>query len=56
MVQRSRNENQAIGKINIADEVVATITGISTAEVNGVFGMSSGKLSEGITELIGKKI
>lgn len=47
-------EEKKIGKIKIADEVVATIAGLATIEVPGIAGMSGG-LTEGFTEMLGRK-
>ncbi|WP_058485265.1 Asp23/Gls24 family envelope stress response protein [Defluviitalea phaphyphila] len=47
------NINQ-IGQIQIADEVIAIIAGLSATEVEGVAGMS-GNFAGGIAEILGKK-
>ena len=44
----------AIGSLRIADEVVATIAGLATTEVDGVAGMSGG-IAGGIAEMLGRK-
>ena len=43
-----------IGSVKIANDVVATIVGLATMEVDGVAGMSGG-IAGGLTELMGKK-
>ena len=47
-------ENQDIGSIRISDEVIASIAGIATMDVQGVVGMSSGLIG-GMAEMMGKK-
>lgn len=42
------------GSISFANDVVATIAGLATIEIEGVAGMSGG-LSGGLAELLGKK-
>ena len=42
------------GSISFANDVVATIAGLATIEIDGVAGMSGG-LSGGLAELLGKK-
>ena len=42
------------GKVNISDDVVATIAGIATGEIEGVYGMSGG-VASGIVEKLGAK-
>jgi len=49
------NENDGfLGKISIADEVIATIAGTAAMEIDGVAFMSAGNIS-GIAERLGKK-
>lgn len=43
-----------IGSVKIANDVVATIVGLATMEVDGVAAMSGG-IAGGLTELMGKK-
>lgn len=58
--ETAENENKEVALetevngINISEEVVATIAGIATAEVNGVAGMNGGFVG-GISEMLGKK-
>ncbi len=55
--KRERNEkmeNNEVGSIRIADEVVGIIAGMAATEVSGVAGMSAG-LVGGIAEMLGKK-
>ena len=47
-------ENNDVGSIRIADEVVGIIAGMAATEVSGVAGMSAG-LFGGIAEMLGKK-
>jgi len=47
-------ENNDVGSIRIADEVVGIIAGMAATEVDGVAGMSAG-LVGGIAEMLGKK-
>jgi uncharacterized alkaline shock family protein YloU len=57
MDKRERNEqmeNNDVGSIRIADEVVGIIAGMAATEVAGVAGMSAG-LVGGIAEMLGKK-
>ena len=42
------------GKVNISDDVVATIAGIAANEIEGVYGMS-GSVAAGIAEKLGAK-
>ena len=42
------------GTISFANDVISTIVGLATVEIDGVAGMSGG-LVDGITELLGKK-
>jgi len=44
-----------IGKIVIADEVVATIAGMAATECYGIVGMASRRLKDGIAELLGRE-
>ena len=54
------NEEEAIikkdsyGTISFADEVISTIAGLATVDIDGVAGMS-GKLVDGFTEFLGRK-
>jgi uncharacterized alkaline shock family protein YloU len=44
------------GKIDISNEVIATLAGIATTECFGIVGMvSARKFSDGITELLGRE-
>ncbi|MCR4719889.1 MAG: Asp23/Gls24 family envelope stress response protein [Firmicutes bacterium] len=42
------------GKVNISDDVVASIAGIATSEIDGVYSMSGG-VASGIAEKLGAK-
>lgn len=52
--EKIRAPKGAIGSLRIADEVVATIAGLATTEVEGVAGMSGG-IAGGIAEMLGRK-
>lgn len=43
-----------LGKVQVADEVVAIIAGMAATEVQGIAGMSGG-IAGGIAEMLGKK-
>lgn len=47
-------ENEDLGKIVFANEVIATIAGISAFETKGIAGMSGG-IVDGFAEMIGRK-
>lgn len=51
IIERQENE---LGSIRIADEVVAVIAGLAATEIKGVAGMSGG-LAGGIAEMLGRK-
>jgi len=44
-----------IGKIVIADEVIATIAGLAATECYGIVGMAARRLKDGIAELLGRE-
>ena len=48
------NIEESYGTISFADEVISTIAGLATIEIEGVAGMS-GRLVDGFTEFLGKK-
>ena len=48
-----KNDN-SLGSIRIADEVVSIIAGLAATEVDGIAGMSGG-LVGGIAEMLGRK-
>ena len=48
------NEEESVGNIKIAPEVVTTIAGIATNEIEGVAGMYS-TIAGGIAEILGAK-
>ncbi|KXS37001.1 MULTISPECIES: Asp23/Gls24 family envelope stress response protein [unclassified Candidatus Frackibacter] len=48
------NNEQDVGTVRIANEVVGIIAGLAATEVEGVAGMSGG-LAGGIAEMLGKK-
>jgi uncharacterized alkaline shock family protein YloU len=43
-----------LGQINISDEVIAIIAGISAMECYGLVGMASRNIQDGIAELLGR--
>ncbi|MDA8236087.1 MAG: Asp23/Gls24 family envelope stress response protein [Clostridia bacterium] len=45
----------AEGKLDVAEEVVATIAGAAAIECYGLVGMASRKISDGFAELLGKE-
>lgn len=47
-------KKESYGTISFADEVISTIAGLATIDIEGVAGMS-GKMIDGITEFLGKK-
>ena len=47
-------ENEDLGKIVFANEVIATIAGITAFETKGIAGMSGG-IVDGFAEMIGRK-
>lgn len=46
-------ENQ-LGKIEISEEVIATIAGVAASDCYGLVGMSSRNFTDGIAELLGR--
>lgn len=52
--EKNAYNEEEIGNINIAHDVVSIISSTATSEVDGVYGMSIG-ISEGIAEIIGKR-
>lgn len=47
--------NNNLGKIDISEEVIATIAGAAAVECYGLVGMSSRKITDGFTELLGRE-
>jgi uncharacterized alkaline shock family protein YloU len=47
--------NSELGKIAIADDIIATIAGIAAVECYGVVGMASRRIKDGIVELLGRE-
>ncbi len=43
------------GKIEISEEVLATIAGVAAVECYGIVGMASKKLKDGLVELLGRE-
>lgn len=44
-----------LGKITIADEVIATIAGLAATECYGIVGMAARRFKDGIAELLGRE-
>jgi len=44
-----------LGRIYVADDVIATMAGIATTECYGIVGMASSRLQDGISELLGRE-
>lgn len=44
-----------MGNITYADELIASIAGLTTTECYGVVGMSSKKVTDGFSELLGRE-
>ncbi len=44
-----------LGKVDISEEVIATIAGIAAVECYGLVGMASRKISDGFVELLGRE-
>ncbi len=44
-----------IGAVNISEEVIATIAGVTAVECYGLVGMASRKLKDGIYQILGKE-
>lgn len=53
-VQEVQIKSEKSGKITFNNDVIATIAGLSTMEVEGVAGMSGG-FTSGVAELLGRK-
>jgi uncharacterized alkaline shock family protein YloU len=45
----------SLGKIVIADEVIATIAGLAATECYGIVGMAARRFKDGIAELLGRE-
>ncbi|MBS7298453.1 MAG: Asp23/Gls24 family envelope stress response protein [Eubacteriales bacterium] len=54
VITTSTESEDKIGNVKISVEVIATVAGIATTEINGVAGMS-GSVVGGIAEILGKK-
>ena len=53
-MQEVQIKNEKSGKITFNNDVIATLAGLSTVEVDGVAGMSGG-FTSGVAELLGRK-
>lgn len=49
----SAKKTNSLGEIVIADEVIATIAGISAIECYGIVGMASKRATDGLVQLLG---
>lgn len=49
----SAKKTNSLGQMVIADEVLATLAGISAIECYGIVGMASKRATDGIVELLG---
>lgn len=47
--------SNALGRIDIAEEVIATIAGMAAIECYGLVGMAPRKFADGIGELVGRE-
>ena len=47
--------NNNLGKIEISEEVIATIAGAAAVECYGLVGMASRKLTDGFADLLGRE-
>lgn len=47
--------SNGLGKIDISEEVIATIAGVAAVECYGLIGMASRKISDGFVELLGRE-
>ncbi|HWJ02036.1 MAG TPA: Asp23/Gls24 family envelope stress response protein [Verrucomicrobiae bacterium] len=47
--------SNTLGKIDISEEVIATIAGVAAIECYGLVGMASRKIVDGFVELLGKE-
>ncbi|TGE32748.1 Asp23/Gls24 family envelope stress response protein [Desulfosporosinus sp. Sb-LF] len=45
----------SLGKINISEEVIATIAGATAVECYGLVGMASRKITDGFVDLLGRE-
>ena len=45
----------SLGKVIIADEVIATIAGLAATECYGIVGMAARRFKDGIAELLGRE-
>lgn len=43
------------GRLSLSDDVIATLAGLATTECPGVVGMASGRIQDGIAELLGRE-
>jgi len=51
----SARKTNSLGDMVIADEVIATLAGVSAIECYGIVGMASKRATDGIVELLGRE-
>ena len=51
----SAKKTNSLGEMVIADEVIATLAGVSAIECYGIVGMASKRATDGIVELLGRE-
>jgi uncharacterized alkaline shock family protein YloU len=51
----SARKTNPLGEMVIADEVIATLAGVSAIECYGIVGMASKRATDGIVELLGRE-
>ncbi|HYF95682.1 MAG TPA: Asp23/Gls24 family envelope stress response protein [Symbiobacteriaceae bacterium] len=44
-----------LGRIHLAEDVIATMAGVATTECYGIVGMSGSRFKDGISELLGRE-
>jgi uncharacterized alkaline shock family protein YloU len=44
-----------LGRIHLAEDVIATMAGVATTECYGIVGMAGSRLKDGIAELLGRE-
>lgn len=50
-----KESETALGRLALSDEAIATIAGAAATECYGVVGMAGRKMTDGISELLGKE-
>lgn len=44
-----------LGRIHLAEDVIATMAGVATTECYGIVGMASSRIQDGLAELLGRE-